>query len=207
MNKIVTISREFGSGGKEIGKRLSDKLGFAFYDNSIIAEIAKETGMCEEYIEKISNSGVYPYAFQFGKSFTSYPLMQINQTEILVKQQEIIKRIAEKGNAIIVGRGADAILKDYDSMNIFVYSDMESRINRCKSRIREEEKDYTDSDFEKKIKQIDKDRKRYYELVSDMEWGKKEHYHLCINTRGVEIKTIIPGLAEYIDKWFGGTEK
>lgn len=207
MNKIITISREFGSGGKEIGKRLSDKLGFAFYDNSIITEIAKETGMSEEYIEKISNSGVYPYAFQFGKSFTTYPLMQINQTEILVKQQEVIKKIAEKGNAIIVGRGADVVLKKYNAMNIFVYSDMESRINRCKSRIRENEKDYTDSDFEKKIKQIDKDGKRYYELVSDMEWGKKEHYHLCINTKGLEVKTIVPELAEYINKWFGGTEK
>lgn len=112
MNKIITNSREFGSGGKEIGKRLSDKLEIAFYDSNIITEIAKETGMSEEYIESISNAGVYPYAFHFGKSFTAYPAMQINQTEILVKQQEIIKRIAEKGNTIIVGRGADAILKN-----------------------------------------------------------------------------------------------
>ena len=122
MNKIVTISREFGSGGKEIGKRLADKLGYAYYDSEIITLLVKETEMSEEYIKNISEKGVYPYAFQFAKSFVMYNTMQNNQTEILVKQANILKEIAQKGNVIIVGRGANTILKEYNPMNIFVYA-------------------------------------------------------------------------------------
>ena len=90
MNKIVTISREFGSGGREVGKRLADELGLGYYDKEIINEIAKETGMSEEYIKNISEKGIYPYAFQFAKSFSMYSRMQNYQTEILVKQTNIL---------------------------------------------------------------------------------------------------------------------
>lgn len=203
MNKIIAISREFGSGGKEIGKRLSDILGFSYYDTEIISELAKETGMSEKYIKDISDTGIYPCAFQFGRSFTMYPAIQREQTNILVKQQEIIKKIAQKGNSIIVGRGADVILKDYNLIKIFVYSSMESRINRCKEHKRENE-NYSDKEYENKIKEIDKGRKRYYELISDLKWGEKENYNICINTTGIEVKNIITGLAEYINNWFGG---
>ena len=131
MNKIITISREFGSGGREIGKRLADELGIRYYDKEIIIEIAKQTGLSEEYIKNISEKGIYPYPFQFAKSFAMYSALQSNQTEVLVKQQEILKQIAEKGNCIIVGRGANVILKDHNTMNIFVYADIKSKINRC----------------------------------------------------------------------------
>lgn len=205
MNKIVTISREFGSGGKEIGKRLADKLGYAYYDSEIITLLAKETGMSEEYIKNISEKGAYPYAFQFAKSFAMYGAMQNTQTEILVAQSKIIKQIAEKGNAIIVGRGANSILKEYNPMNIFVYASMESKINRCKEKAKEDE-DLTDKELEKKIKNIDKSRKAYNDLISNLEWGNKENYSLCINTSNIEIKTIIPALAEYIENWSGGSK-
>ena len=138
MNKIVTISREFGSGGREVGKRLADELGLGYYDKEIINEIAKETGMSEEYIQNISEKGIYPYSFQFAKSFAIYSGVQSNQTEILVAQTKVLKKIAEKGNCIIVGRGANAILKDYNTMNIFVYADMESKINRCHKKAKED---------------------------------------------------------------------
>lgn len=203
MNKIITISREFGSGGREVGKRLADELGFRYYDREIIDEIAKETGMSKEYIQNISEKGIYPYPFQFAKSFTSYSGVQSNQTEILVAQTKVIKEIAEKGNCIIVGRGANAILKDYNTMNIFVYADMESKINRCREKAKEDEK-ITDKEMEKKIIAIDKARKNYHNIISDFEWGDKRNYHLCINTTNVEIKAIIPSLAKYIEDWFGG---
>lgn len=134
MNNIVTISREFGSGGKEIGKRLADKLGYSYYDSEIITLLAKETGISEEYIKNISEKGIYPYAFQFAKSFAMYGKMQNSQTEILVAQTKILRKIAEKDNAIIVGRGANSILKEYNPMNIFVYASMESKIKRCKEK-------------------------------------------------------------------------
>ena len=201
MNKIITISREFGSGGKEIGKRLSDKLNFAYYDKEIITELAKETGMSEEYIQNISEKGIYPVSFNFGKTFSRYGILQSGQTEILVKQQEILKKIAEKGNCVIVGRGADVILKNYNTINIFVYSDMESKINRCKIKAPENE-NLTEKELEKKIIQVDKNRKKFHELISNLEWGDKRNYHLCINTAGIKIKEIIPAVSEYIETWF-----
>ena len=205
MNKIITISREFGSGGKEIAKRLADQLGYSYYDSKIITLLAKETNMSEEYIKNISEKGIYPYAFQFAKSFAMYGAMQNVQTEILVAQSKILKQIAEKGNAIIVGRGANSILKEYNPMNIFVYANMESKINRCKQKADSEE-NLTDKELEKKIKTIDKNRRDFNDLISNAEWGDKENYNLCINTSNLEIKTIIPSLADYIENWFGGKE-
>lgn len=198
MKKIVTISREFGSGGREVGKRLADKLNLSYYDKEIVEEISKETGLSEDYIKDISEKGVYPIAFNFGRSFSR---MQVGQTEILVKQQEVLKKIAEKGECIIVGRGADVTLKDYNIMNIFVYSDMESKIKRCKMKAKEDE-NLSEKELEKKIIQIDKNRKNFHNLISSSEWGDKSNYDLCINTSELEIKDIISPLADYIENWF-----
>lgn len=201
MKKIITISREFGSGGREVGKRLADELGIPYYDREIITEIAKETGLSEQYIQNISEKGIYPYALQFAKSFATYSSLQSNQTEVLVAQQNILKEIAEKGDCIIVGRGANVILKEYNPMNIFVYADMESKIKRCKEKAIEGE-EHSDKEIENKIMQIDNNRKNYQKVISNLEWGDKRNYHLCINTSNMEIKTIIPSLAEYIKNWF-----
>ena len=200
MNKIITISREFGSGGRELGKRLADKLGFSYYDRELITAISKETGMTEEYIENISEKGIYTYAFQFAKSFTMYSGVHCNQTDILVAEAKVLKQIAEKGNCVIVGRGANIVLKNYNPMNIFVYADMISKINRCKMKRQDEE--LSSKELEKKIIQIDKNRKKYHELISSVEWGDKRNYHLCINTSELEIKEIIPSLSNYIEDWF-----
>lgn len=202
MNKIITISREFGSGGKEIGKRLADKLGYAYYDSEIINLLVKETGMSEEYIKNISEKGIYPIPFQFGKSFSTNSIIQKNQTNILVEQTKILKSIAKKGNAIIVGRAANAILKEYKPMNIFVYANMESKINRCKKKSPKDE-NLSNKELINKIKNIDKNRKSFNNLISNIEWGDKNNYDLCINTSNIEIKKIINPLSEYIENWFG----
>lgn len=202
MNKIITISREFGSGGREIGKRLADEMGFKYYDREIITEIVKQTGKTEEYIKNISEKGVSPYAFQFARSFAIYSEMQNSQTEILVSQKKVIEQIAQKGNCIIVGRGANIILKEYNPMNIFVYADMESKMKRCRMKRADEE--LTDKELKDKIKQIDKNRKKYHELISNIEWGDKKNYHICINTSQLEIKEIITALSNYIENWFRG---
>lgn len=203
MTKIITISREFGSGGKEIAKRLADKLGYAYYDSKIIDLLVKETGMSEEYITNISEKGIYPLPFQFGKTFTTNLFVQKNQTDILIMQSKILKSIAEKGNAVIVGRGANVILKDYNPLNIFVYADMESKINRCKEKGSKDEH-LTDKELLNKIKEVDKNRKAFNNLISNAEWGNKENYDLCINTSNIEIKKIINPLAEYINACKGG---
>lgn len=206
MNKIITISREFGSGGREIGKRLADVLGFAYYDSEIITKLANQTGLSEEYINNISEKGIYPYPFQFGKTFSTFNTLQSNQNEILIAQREIIKEIASKGNCIIVGRGADTILKEYNPMNLFVYASIESKINRCKLKASADEH-LTDNELEQKIKKIDKNRKNSYALLSNRNWSEKENYNLCINTTNIEIKSIIPPLASYIENWFKEMKK
>ncbi len=203
MTKIITISREFGSGGKEIAKRLADKLGYAFYDSKIIDLLVKETGMSEEYITNISEKGIYPMPFQFGKTFTTNLSIQKNQTDILVMQNKILKSIAEKGNAVIVGRGANIILKDYNPLNIFVYANMESKVKRCKEKASQNE-ELTDKELINKIKEVDRNRRAFNNLISNIEWGNKENYDLCINTSNVDIKKIVNPLADYIDTWNGG---
>lgn len=201
MNKIITISREFGSGGREIGKRLADKLGYAYYDSEIINMLAQKTGLSEEYIKSISEKGIYLIQLQFRKSFSAGTFIQKNQTDILVEQTKILRNIAATGNAIIVGRGANSILKEYNPMNIFVYADIESKVKRCKEKAPENE-NFSDKKIINKIKEIDKNRKAFNYLISDTVWGDKSNYNLCINTSDIEIKQIIDPLSEYIKNWF-----
>lgn len=198
---IITISREFGSGGREIGKRLADELGLAYYDEEIITLIAKETGMSEEYIQNISEKGVYPYTYQFAKSFLNSSPVQNSQIQVLVKQNEIIKKIASKGNCVIVGRAANAILKGEDTIDLFIYADMKSKVARCKQKADENE-NLSDKELEKKIVEVSKNREKFHNVVSNEQWGKKENYDLCINTSGVDIKSIITPLRMYIENWF-----
>ena len=108
-----------------------------------------------------------------------------------------MKELASQGDCIIVGRCADVILLELKSMNIFVYASQHSKLKRCQNRA-EENEHFT----EKKMKQIDQERAAYRGLFTEEEWGKKEAYHLCINTSDTEIKTLIPALAEYVRLWF-----
>lgn len=135
VDEVISICSFIDIDGK--AKRMTDELKIAYYDREIITEIAKQTGFSEEYINNISEKGSYSYPFQFAKSFATYSNLQSNQTEILVTQAKILKEIAQKGSCIIVGRGANVILKDYNPMNIFVYADMESKINRCRKKANE----------------------------------------------------------------------
>lgn len=194
---IITVSREFGSGGRELGKRLADQLGLAYYDREILTELSRQEGLSEDYIEKVleSPSGV-GYAISYSRSFTM--IQNIDTTSVLLaKQHNIIKRIAEKGNCVIVGRGADAILSQYSPFRIFVYADMASKVERCRQRGRENE-DLSDKALQKKIKKIDKARSDNYKFISELSWGDKKAYDLCVNTTNVEIKKIVPAVASFI---------
>lgn len=200
MSNIITISREFGSGGKELGKRLADELGYAYYDREIIEMLSKETNLSKEYISNISEKGIYPISFQFARTFTKYSNMQKMQVDLLVAEQKILKEIASKGNAVIIGRGANVILKEYNPINIFVYANMESKINRCRVK-NENEKNISDKELEKKIISIDKERENFHKLISSMEWKNMKNYHLCINTSNMEIKKIVKSLKEMVKEY------
>lgn len=201
MNKVITISREFGSGGREIAKRLSDELGFTYYDSEIITLLSNSTGLKEEYLRNISEKGIYPYPFQFGKTFSMMSSLQNVQNSVLIEQQKIIKEIAEKGNCIIVGRGADTILKEYHPFKIFVYANLESKVERCMAKAPKEE-NLSEGELIKKIEKVDKNRRNYNSIISNREWGKKENYDLCINTSNIEIKKIVKPLGDYIRHYF-----
>lgn len=204
--QIITISREFGSGGRELGKRLSDELGIAYYDKEILTVIAQQSGLDEQYAEKIiEGKGHYPVTY--GRTFSSNFAFQYqrNRTELLLRQQQVLKDLAGKGSCVIVGRGADVILEGYRPFNLFVYADMASKVARCR-RYEDGQEHLTEREMEKKIQQIDRGRKQYYELLQGGTWGAKENYHLCVNTTGIEIKEIIPAVSQYAQNWFRRNE-
>lgn len=203
MTKIITISREFGSGGRELGKRLADELGFEYYDREIIDKVAEESQMDAGYVENVLN-GNFSVSFPvtFGRTFFYTDVLQQNATNLIVAEQKIIKALAEKGNdMVIVGRSADILLKDYKPLNIFVYSDMESKIKRCRWRAPKNEQ-LSDRELAKKITQVDVGRSKQRKLLTDSDWGKKESYHLCINTTGQNIKNLVLPLAEFAKRYF-----
>lgn len=197
--KIITISREFGSGGRELGKRLADMLNVAYYDTEIITEIAKQTNLDENYVSTISEKGVPSFNFHFGHTFGA----TINQTamDVVVAQHKVVKELAKKGDSVIVGRCADKILQDLNPLRIFVYADMQSKIKRCREK-NPEDNGLDDNKMMKKIKSIDNGRKKMHEFVSGGEWGDMKEYDLCVNTTGVSVKEIVPSIYEYAKAWF-----
>ena len=122
--------------------------------------------------------------------------------QVAAAQQQIIENFAKQGDCVIVGRCADVILKDYHPLNLFVYADAESKIQRCIDRAPEGEH-LSRNDIARRMKQVDKNRAQYRQMFADNKWGAKETYHLCVNTSGHEIKDLIPGLAAFVRCWFG----
>lgn len=139
------------------------------------------------------------FSYHFRTSFAGgLSLIASYTTELLKKQTEILHSIAEKGeDCVIVGRGADLLLKEYNPFKIFVLADMHSKIARCKARASADE-NLTDKDIERKAKDIDKARAKLHEFGADYAWGEPKEYHLCIHTSGIEIKDIVSSIASYI---------
>lgn len=199
--KIITISREFGSGGRELGKRLADALGIPCYDREIIDMVAEKNGFDKGYIANISEKDIrvfYPSTIA-QRLISPHPVIQ-QKLQVMNVEHNIIKQLADQGDCVIIGRCADVILRDMNPMNIFVYADEQSKLVRCKQRA-EENEHFSERELLKRIKKIDKERAAYRELFTENGWGRKESYHLCINTSGKEIKTLIPAIAEYTKLW------
>ncbi len=196
MGRIITVGRQFGSGGRELGRRLAELLGIQYYDKEIITEIANHTSLSEEYVRGVVErkpNGLYPITI--GKSFAYVGEYSVIQQQSVYKAQDrIIKELADKADCVIVGRCADYILRDKDPFRIFVYASMESRIQRCISRA-ERTEGLSEKEIKKQIKEIDKNRAKYYEFYTGNEWGDKENYDLCINTTNANIKEVVAGIA------------
>ncbi len=199
---IITISREFGSGGRELGKRIADTLGYAYYDREIITAIAEKHKMNEHYVESVLESG-FPMSFSitYGKTFSYTDVTGQNAIDLLTSQCAFLKEVATKENCVIVGRSANIILEDYKPLNIFVYSDTESKIKRCRARAKDDEY-MTDNEMKRKFKQIDAGRAKHQRFLSDTKWGDKSGYHMCINTSGLVVKNIAPVVADFAKHYF-----
>lgn len=206
--KIITISREFGSGGRELGKRLSDALNFDYYDNEIITALATNQKMDEGYVEMVlENHGWKNIPLTFCHSFTGAITMQSTQTRLLVEQKKVIEEIAKAGkDCIIVGRNADVILKDYKPFNIFVCADREAKVSRCMERTSAGE-NLSRKELERKIQNIDSARARTREIITDSRWGERNAYHLVINTTEWNIKELTSAVAEFANCWFERTRQ
>lgn len=199
MNKIITIGREFGSGGRELGIRLADELGIKYYDKEILTRMAEDSDFSEEYISstvETRQSRILPITVGHSISLTSdYRIMQMQ--ELYRTQTKTIRELAEDGDCVIIGRCADYILRDMKPCRIFVFADIESRVQRCMERRTEDEQSMTEQELRRRILAIDKERAGYYNDFTFQKWGDKKNYDLCINTTELDIRECARGLARF----------
>lgn len=184
---IITISRKTGSGGHTIGKLLAEKLGYDFYDKEIVAAAAKEMGIDEKLImENGENMSDQDYIDMKSGFIPHYKKAEVPYEEIKEAQDKVIHSIAEKGNCVIVGRGADDILNDRDDVfSVFIHADMEYRVKRVQ---RHEGVTSQEERIQKELEQKDRSRTMYYRYFTQKEWGKAENYLLCLDA-GIFTKT------------------
>ena len=188
MRKIVTISREYGSGGRLIGRLVADKMGIPFYDKEIIDMAVEHSGLSREIIETaelrakngISYSLSSALAFSEGFGVES---MSMNE-KLFVAQFDVIKQIGETNEGVIIGRCADYVLRDLPSVtNIFIHAEIEDRINRCVNAYGEDPKT-----VENTIRDYDKARANYYNYHTSQKWGYHGNYNLAINTSYIQLE-------------------
>ena len=175
--RIITISREFGSGGRFIGEEVAKKLGIKYYDKEIIGQIAKESGMAPEYIKENAElspkKGIFAYAFT-GRDITGKSVEDM----VYEAQRKVILDLAEKEPCVIIGRNADYILKDRDDvLNVFIHGDMSEKTERIMCLYHVEEKEAV-----KMMADTDKRRMTNYSFYTDQKWGKASNYTLCLNS-------------------------
>ena len=176
-HRIVTISREFGSGGRTIGRKTAEKLGIPCYDNELLEKIAEESGLAKEYIAERGE-----YTPRGGWLATAFADRSVNglsvQDYLWTVQRRLILQIGESEDCVIVGRCADYILEEKaDLLKVFIYAPMAARAERIVKLYGE-----TSDSPEKRLRDKDKRRAAYYQFYTDMEWGKAQHYHIALDS-------------------------
>ncbi len=183
MGKIITVSREFGSGGRAFSRKLAEILGYEYYDKEIITEISKHTELSEDFVRNIMHSrphALYPITVGRTLAYSNDNTFQQMQS-VFSAHSDIINELAEKSNCVIVGRCADYILKNKNPYRIFVYADIDYKIKRCLER-----EDNTDNLNEKQMKKhiesVDAQRAKFYNFYTGDKWGETQTYDLMINS-------------------------
>lgn len=180
IKRIVTISREFGSGGRYLGEEIAHRLGVPFYDKEIIAKVAEETGLSRQYIEEKGEyspvKNIFAYAF-VGRDRTGASL----DDYMYSIQRKVILEVAESGPCVIVGRCADYILRDRtDCLNTFICGNIENKVKRTTELY-----SISEADARKLIKETDKKRSIHYKYYTDLEWGNAKNYTLSLNSSDI----------------------
>ena len=197
-NTIITIGRQFGSGGREIGYMVAEKLGIKLYDKEMLQRAAQDSGICEELFEshdeKPSNSFLYSLVmdtYSMGYSGSTYNDMPINH-KIFLAQFDAIKKIADEGPCILVGRCADYALEGYPNLlSVFIHADLDARIKRIAKKY-----DLTDAKAKDLIIKTNKKRASYYNYYTDKRWGDADSYDICLDSSVLGLE----GTAEAIIK-------
>ena len=186
MNRVITISRQFGSGGRTIGRQVAEKLGIPCYDQELIEQLAEKSGFTKEYIKEHSEyteRGGWLANALSGRAAGG----MTNQDHIWVAQRELILELADKGPCVMVGRCADYILQGQaDCLNVFIHASMENRAERIVTMYGER-----DDAPEKRLRDKDKRRKAYYQFYTDTEWGRAENYHVALDSGALGIEKCV----------------
>ncbi len=199
MKTVVTIGRQYGSGGREIGEKLAKKMGAPYYDKQLLARAAKESGFAEEMIqmhdERPTSSFLYTmvmdsYSFGYNQGFTDMPISQ----KVFLAQFDTVKKIAEEGACVIVGRCADYALREVPHcLNIFIFGQEEAKARRISQR-----QNVTVAEAKELCRKTDKQRQSYYNYYSDKKWGRADSYHLCVDSGKLGIDGTVDFLYEYV---------
>ena len=194
--KIIAISRQFGSGGRTIGKLLAEQLNIPLYDREIISQVAKESGFAESYVEEKGEYGSSDKAAGMFINRSCYSSAS-NEDTIWNFQTKFIKEHAEKEPCIIIGRCADYILRNrLDVLRIFIHADMKERIKRISEVYK-----INDSDPEKLLHQKDKRRTAYYQFYTDIKWGDTKNFHITLDSSAFGIEKCVQILKTlYLDE-------
>ncbi len=187
MKTIITVSREFGSGGRSIGKLVAQRLSYEFYDSALVNEVAKRCGFSPRFIEENGEYASARSSLLFSLATASQPTLDSVSMfdKLYIEQCKFIEELAQKGSCVIVGRCADYILRDRkDCLHVFIHADMESRARRIVERYGEKDKSP-----EKRLIEKDQKRKVYYKNYTGRSWGQAQNYDLCLDsgTLGVEL--------------------
>ena len=188
-NRVITISREFGSGGRTIGRKVAQKLGIPCYDSELIQKIAQESGFAETYIK---DAGEYAPGGFLASAFGNRSFGPTNEDYLWNIQYQIIEELAEKGPCVIVGRCADYILQDKaDCLKVFIHASMEFRAERIVREFGERE-----VSPEQRLKDKDKRRAAYHRFYTNMKWGRAQNYHITLDSGELGIDKCVDLITE-----------
>lgn len=209
MGRVITIGRQFGSGGHEVGLRLAKRLGYPFYDKELLTLTAENSRFAESYLAKmdeqkpsflnLGSAGVISGGSSSAQSAMNQFYHLSPNDQIFLATSKVMHSLAEQGPCVIVGRCADYILRDVDPVNFFICADLKDRVARKLAL--EEHSTMTEQEMEKLIVQTDKKRGKFYEYYSHSVWGAAANYHLCIDTSVVGVDGAVEIIMKFVEEF------